>query len=220
MIDRTGRDIPARMHYYQHNISDYSSHTGHLEPLEDLAYRRMLDYCYLHEIGLPESPEEIGRLIRMRTHCDCIANALQEFFYLKNGSWFNKRVEKELESFRNKKEKASKSAKARWAKNGTSSDANACANAMQDECERNANHKPITNNHKPSRGAFAPPTLEDVSAYCSERGNGVDPDRFINFYESKGWMVGRNRMKDWKAAVRTWEQKATPNQQSDYMPTL
>lgn len=55
---------------------------------------------------------------------------------------------------------------------------------------------------------FAPPSLEDVKAYCSERHNTVDPERFIDFYESKGWYVGRNKMKDWKAAVRSWENRS------------
>ena len=54
---------------------------------------------------------------------------------------------------------------------------------------------------------FTPPTLEEVTAYCQERSNNVDPQRFIDFYESKGWMVGSNKMKDWKAAVRTWERR-------------
>jgi hypothetical protein len=53
------------------------------------------------------------------------------------------------------------------------------------------------------------PSLDDVRSYCLDRKNGVDPETFINFYESKGWMVGRNKMKDWRAAVRTWE-KRTP----------
>ena len=52
---------------------------------------------------------------------------------------------------------------------------------------------------------FTPPTIEEVKAYCDERKNTVDPETFINFYESKGWYVGKNKMKDWKAAVRTWE---------------
>jgi hypothetical protein len=55
--------------------------------------------------------------------------------------------------------------------------------------------------------AFTPPSLDDVTSYCHERNNTVDPQRFIDFYESKGWMVGKNKMKDWKAAIRTWEQR-------------
>lgn len=57
------------------------------------------------------------------------------------------------------------------------------------------------------RNAFKPPTLEEVRTYCAERHNGVSPERFTDFYASKGWLVGRNKMKDWRAAVRTWEQR-------------
>ena len=58
---------------------------------------------------------------------------------------------------------------------------------------------------KPTRKRFIPPTLEEVKAYCWERQNGVNAERFIDHYSSNGWKVGRNPMKDWKAAVRTWE---------------
>jgi hypothetical protein len=54
---------------------------------------------------------------------------------------------------------------------------------------------------------FIPPTVDEVRAYCQDRQNGVDPQRFVDYYSSNGWMVGKNKMKDWKAAVRTWEQK-------------
>lgn len=54
---------------------------------------------------------------------------------------------------------------------------------------------------------FSRPTVEDVQAYCTDRGNNVDAQAFCDFYESKGWMVGSNPMKDWKAAVRTWENR-------------
>lgn len=61
---------------------------------------------------------------------------------------------------------------------------------------------------------FVPPTPEEVNAYCQERHNGIDGSEFCDFYTSKGWKVGKNQMKDWKAAVRTWErsrkQTATP----------
>lgn len=53
--------------------------------------------------------------------------------------------------------------------------------------------------------AFVPPTVDDVREYCSERGNNVNPEVFVDFYESKGWLIGKSKMKDWKAAVRTWE---------------
>lgn len=55
------------------------------------------------------------------------------------------------------------------------------------------------------RKRFTPPTLEEVQAYCLERNNTIDPQHFIDYYTSNGWLVGKNKMKDWKAAVRTWE---------------
>ena len=54
---------------------------------------------------------------------------------------------------------------------------------------------------------FIIPTLEEVQAYCTERNNKVDAEQFIDFYSSKGWYVGKNKMKDWKSAVRTWERR-------------
>ena len=74
---------------------------------------------------------------------------------------------------------------------------------------------PLPNGNKGSKAAtpptrearFSPPSLDEVHAYISERGSAVDAQQFVDFYASKGWMVGKNRMKDWKAAVRTWEKR-------------
>ena len=58
---------------------------------------------------------------------------------------------------------------------------------------------------------FVPPTPAEVNAYCQERNNGIDGNEFCDFYTSKGWKVGKNPMKDWKAAVRTWERSRKQN---------
>ncbi len=60
---------------------------------------------------------------------------------------------------------------------------------------------------KPKRALFVPPTLDDVTAYCQERGNSIDPEAWLAYYESNGWRVGRNPMKSWKMAVVTWEKR-------------
>jgi hypothetical protein len=60
--------------------------------------------------------------------------------------------------------------------------------------------------HKPTK-RFVPPAVDEVRLYCQDRQNAVDPQRFVDYYTSNGWMVGKNKMKDWKAAVRNWEQK-------------
>lgn len=67
---------------------------------------------------------------------------------------------------------------------------------------------------------FRPPTVQEVAAYCEERGNGISAERFIDHYSANGWKVGKNSMKDWKAAVRNWEknefrtQKPEPEMQT------
>ncbi len=60
---------------------------------------------------------------------------------------------------------------------------------------------------------FIPPTVDMVSEYCLERKNSVDPEEFVDFYTSKGWLIGKNKMKDWKAAVRTWERSSKTKKQ-------
>ena len=67
---------------------------------------------------------------------------------------------------------------------------------IEDECE-----KP----HSPKRKTFTKPTIDEIQDYCIERNNNVNAEQFFDYYESNGWKVGKNSMKDWKAAVRTWE---------------
>ena len=125
------------MHYYQFNIGDYQSHTGHLTEIEDLAYRRLLDLSYLHEKPLPDDIDQIARLIRMRSHSDCIAVVLREYFVRTDEGWVNERVLREIESVNAKSQKARDSALARWQ-----------AKAMRTHSEGNATQdtRPITQN--------------------------------------------------------------------------
>lgn len=71
---------------------------------------------------------------------------------------------------------------------------------------------------KSKSARFKPPTVDEVRGYCLERKNNVDPEQFVNFYQSKKWMVGKNKMADWKAAVRTWEKKANESNQGPSTP--
>ena len=66
---------------------------------------------------------------------------------------------------------------------------------------------------------FVPPSVEEVRAYCLERNNQINPETFVDFYTAKGWMVGKNKMKDWKAAVRTWEKDRQPAPKAQTLPT-
>ena len=70
----------------------------------------------------------------------------------------------------------------------------------------------------PQKLRFCPPSVEEVRSYCEERGNGIDPETFIDFYTMKGWRVGKEHMKDWKAAVRTWERRRTQTKAESQKP--
>lgn len=137
------------MNYYPFHIGDYKSHTEHYDLLEDLAFRRMLDWCYLHEKPLPLDIDDIARLIRMRTHNECIAYVLREQFIETDNGYINKRVSKEVGKYQEKSEKAKKSAEARWKKKPADNHDLSNANAMPTQCESNANQEPRTKNHKP-----------------------------------------------------------------------
>lgn len=65
------------------------------------------------------------------------------------------------------------------------------------------------NKNARARERFVAPTIDEVRAYCTERNNSVDAQRFVDYYTANGWMVGKNKMKNWQAAVRTWERQGT-----------
>lgn len=73
---------------------------------------------------------------------------------------------------------------------------------------------------KPKPERFGTPTVDQVKTYCRLRNNHVDAERFVDFYESKGWMVGKVKMKDWKASVRTWEKSENTTQRERPSPRL
>lgn len=137
------------MHYYQFNIGDYKAHTEHLELMEDLAFRRMMDWCYLHEKPLPLNVDEIAKLIRMRTHTESIAYVLETYFERIATGYVNTRITKEVAKYQEKSEKAKKSAQARWKNKSNENNNKANANALQAQSEGYANHKPITINQEP-----------------------------------------------------------------------
>ena len=147
------------MHYYQFNIGDYQSHTSHLSEMEDLVYRRLLDWYYLHETPIPLDEAEVSRQIRMRSHTESIAIVLREYFERTEDGWIHHRANKEIAKADDKSEKASASAKARWSKKD--------ANALPPLSESNATHNtlPITQDteHKTQKKATVVATPEGVS---------------------------------------------------------
>ena len=81
------------------------------------------------------------------------------------------------------------------------------ASNQQVTTNKNGNNSKNANNSKKRESRFAPPSLSEVQEYSKVQGYSIDAEQFINFYESKGWMVGKNKMKSWQAAVRTWAKR-------------
>ncbi len=98
-----------------------------------------------------------------------------------------------------------KGAEARWQKDSKNSNCHLPygKNGQEEEKEEEKEKEKDSNKNKAKR--FVPPTVEQVATYCKSRGNKVDPQRFVDFYSAKGWMVGKNKMVSWEAAVRNWE---------------
>ena len=134
---------------------------------------------------------------------------LEKFVRDEDGRYYNERAEVEI----TKRNNYTTSRR----KNLASHMGDHMGDHMEQHMERhmeNENEIEKENNKRENRGVgererktFKRPTVEEVAAYCRERNNGVDPQAFCDFYESKGWLVGKTPMKDWKAAVRTWEPK-------------
>lgn len=83
-------------------------------------------------------------------------------------------------------------------------------NKAYSESESDSDLKKDISKDISKKRVFQKPTVEEVREYCCDRKNSVDPQRFVDYYESNGWMIGKNKMKDWKAAVRTWERNNFP----------
>ena len=113
-------------------------------------------------------------------------------------------------------DKAKLAANARWQNRNATSNATSMRQAMLNKAASNApdpdpdpdpdpTSKPKTESK--ALGRFSPPSPQDVAVYCLDRGNSVDPQHWWDHYQSNGWKVGKTAMKDWRAAVRTWERK-------------
>ena len=79
------------------------------------------------------------------------------------------------------------------------------------ETEKEREKDNIGADKPPTRSKFSPPSVDEVNMYCQEKGLSIDAQRFVDYYESNGWMVGRNKMKDWRAAVRNWGRNGSVN---------
>jgi uncharacterized protein YdaU (DUF1376 family) len=139
------------MHYYQFNIGDYVSHTRHLSPIEDIAYRRLLDAYYLSERPLNSGIAVVARQIGLKEHEAEVHEVLQEFFKLTEDGWINTRADKEIAHFKGKIEQASRAGKA---------SAERRSNSRSTDVQPTINQEPLTNNQEPIKEYICPPEGE------------------------------------------------------------
>lgn len=196
------------MHYYQFNIGDYQSHTSHLSDIEDLVYRRLLDWYYLHECPIPLDEAEVSRQIRMRSHIESIAIVLREYFERTDDGWIHHRANKEIAKADDKSVKASASAKARWSKKD--------ANALPPLSESNATHNtlPITQDteHKTQKKILGKRLANDFhfpkewEEFCQQTRPELHPtqtfDKFKDYWIAQAGQKGVKL--DWFATWRNW----------------
>jgi uncharacterized protein YdaU (DUF1376 family) len=160
------------MHYYQFNIGDYYSHTKHLSPIEDICYRRALDYYYLHEAPLTSDIAKLARLLMVTEYQIELMTVLDEFFVVATEGFISPRADKEIQQYQSFSDAGKRGAAKRWSKGGDSevigglSGGVSKANAKQETLT--TNQEPRTINHKPIK--YIPPIpAELLSEWMSVR---------------------------------------------------
>jgi len=193
------------MHYYQFHIGDYKSHTHHLSLLEDLAYRRLLDFYFLHE--QPIKHRDIARQIGMRDHEEDVMTVLNEFFLSTPEGFVNPRADKEIKQYKEFAEAGKRGAAKRWSKppyEEAISPPNATPIAT-------INHKPITNNQdkKAQRGSRLASDFcftKEWEDFCQQTRPELNPvktfDQFKDYWIAQAGQKGVKL--DWDATWRNW----------------
>jgi uncharacterized protein YdaU (DUF1376 family) len=175
------------MHYYQFNIGDYASHTRYLTPIQDLAYRRLIDLYYLQEKPIPK--DNTASLIGLSDYRTDVEHVLNTYFVLSEQGWFNKRVEQEIAEYKGKKKVKSyagkKSGEARRAKKHKAEEQT--LNTCSTDVEQNLEFVELTNNHKP------------ITKEKNRSAEQTIPDGFESFWNVYDKKKGKqNAINQWK----------------------
>jgi uncharacterized protein YdaU (DUF1376 family) len=197
------------MRYYTFHLGDYMSHTRSLTYMEDLAYRRLIDDYHLKETPPFGAPEQVAREIGMADQVAAVEHVLNKFFICSGNTWTHARIDADIATVNDITLKRSMAGKASGEARKNKLKQRRAKRRTPVEQTGTSEQLPITHNPEPitqlNTARFTPPSVDEVSNYCRERGNGINPESFVSFYEAKGWMIGKSKMKNWQAAVRTWE---------------
>jgi len=190
------------MHYYQFHIGDYKSHTHHLSHYEDLAYRRLLDFYFLHE--QPIKHRDIARQIGMRDHEEDVMTVLNEFFISTPEGFVNPRADKEIKQYKEFAEAGKRGAAKRWSK-PPHGEANSPPNATPIATN---NHKPLTNNQdKKTLGKRLATDLTlpiEWEQFCQQTRPELNPAKTFEQFKDYWVSAPKGTKLDWFATWRNW----------------
>lgn len=204
------------MHYYKFNVASWAKDTSHLSLKEEGIYLRLINYYYDTEKPIPIKTHLVLRKLRVADESEAVELILEEFFTKTQDGWIHNHCDKLISEYQKMAERNKKNAKLGGRpKNKDLGKPSGIPKGNQDKTNSQPtgipNQELLTKNHKPETKGnrakrFTPPTIEEAADYFKERGCLLESEveKFLDFYSSKGWMVGRNKMKDWKAAVRNW----------------
>jgi len=207
-------------------IGDYLGDTTELSAAEHGAYLLLLMHYWLKKGEIGNDVERLARVCK--TDKETCSFILGYYFTLEGGAYKNKRADEEMKNAENRRQSASENGKKGGRppkenpqETGGFSEGNPQKSSSSSSSSSSSHEERKEETGKPSSTHFQKPTLEEVEKYCLERRNGIDASRFLDYYESKGWIIGKTKMKDWQAAVRTWERSGynTPTKpHEEYRP--
>lgn len=183
--------------YYQETSQDILNLSLRFSYQEIGFYLTLKSAYIFHKGKIPF--DKVCQFCRVFSEQESFQKFIKNNFEIVDGLLSCKSFDSEIDFIVSKSEEKKKAAKSRW--ENANAYPNAYPNGDAKQETRNKKHKTINNKPK-----FIIPTIEQVTEYCKERNNSVNPNKWMNHYISKGWKIGKETMKDWKAAVRTWEE--------------
>ena len=195
------------MHHYPFHVGDYVLDTAHLEPMEDLAYRKLLDLYYSSESPIPLETDLVSR--RLRLGSDVVSKVLSEFFERRETGWHQARCDAEIADYKARANRARQNGKGggrpkiqvkKPTRLQVGSENKPDGNPEKTGLKANQNQEPEPRTNKGTC------TLDEARAFARELGlPESDGESCFHKWEGNGWKNGTNRVKDWKATVRSWK---------------
>lgn len=168
----------------------YHSYLKTMEPLSDAECGRLYRACLTYSMT--------GTELELRGNERILWPTMKE------------QIDRDAAKYAKKCEVLRENAKSKSIRSGSKSNRNASKSSINANANENINIPPKSPQGEPAK-RFKAPTVGEVQEYCKEQGYGIDAGSFVDFYASKGWKVGKECMKDWKAAVRTWVRRRAEN---------